>query len=74
VTDNDWEDAGLRLTEAICRARKQQVENRVATFFADPRWPALRPHVECLLGVSLTPLDELVARVRRETWRDFSGS
>lgn len=47
-------------------------EAKVATFFADPRFKAIRSHVEALLGVNLTPLDEIVARVRVELWRDFS--
>lgn len=47
-------------------------EAALATFFAKPEWPIIRALLGELLGVPLTPLDDLIQRTRREVWRDFS--
>jgi hypothetical protein len=43
----------------------------LASVLARPEWPRIRALL-IELGLSVKPLDELIARVRREVWRDFS--
>lgn len=47
-------------------------EAALATFFAKPELPLIRALLGELLGVPLTPLDEVIDRVRVEVWKDFS--
>lgn len=47
-------------------------EAALATFFAKPEWPRLRPLLAEVLGVDLGPLEQLIARVRAEVWGDRS--
>ena len=47
-------------------------EHALASFLARPEWPVVRPLLQAL-GVPMKPLDDLVKRVRREQWRDFSN-
>lgn len=47
-------------------------EARIATFFADPRWPEIRQLVERIAPGSVAPIEAVVARVRIEQWGDRS--
>lgn len=50
----------------------RQDEHDLASFLARPDWPRIRPLLAEVLGAPLTKLDELIRRVRREQWKDFS--
>lgn len=46
-------------------------EAYLASFLARPEWPRVRALLMDL-GLSVERLDEVIARVRRDLWRDFS--
>lgn len=50
-----------------------QDEATLASWIARADWPQIRPLLQQLLGVSMKPADDLVRRIRRELWRDFSN-
>ena len=47
-------------------------EAELASFLAKPEWARIRPLLAETLKVPLKPLDELIRRVRRDQWKDFS--
>ena len=54
------------------RQSERADEAKVATFFADPRWPEIRQLVERIAPGAVAPIEAVVQRVRREQWKDFS--
>jgi hypothetical protein len=48
-------------------------QHLIASFFADPRYRAVRPLLEKLVPGSTKAIDALVRRVRVEQWRDLSS-
>lgn len=48
-------------------------EARLATWLARPDWPQIRALLVAL-GVAVEPLDGIIARTRRDVWKDFSSS